>query len=86
MGNRTTHVDSANAAEDDVGGFNIAKLLSIADSYTEEARRDDEFATTFFAKSKGWTYEKAMTILLRMEADGYVTRRKVGRLTLWRVK
>lgn len=85
MGNRKTDVERADAGEGGIERFDFARLLAIADEYAADRRQDGEFATTWFAQKKGWTYNRAMKVLLRMERDGVVTRRKSGPMTLWRM-
>jgi hypothetical protein len=85
MGKGKTHVERADAGADRVERFDINRLLAIADEYGADIPRDDEFATTWFAEQKGWTYERAMKALKEMEKRGLVTSRKTGRITRWRI-
>ncbi len=85
MGKGKNHVVGADAGADRVERFDINRLLAIADEYANDIARDDEFATTWFAVQKGWTYERAMKALKEMEKRGLVTSRKTGRITRWRI-
>jgi hypothetical protein len=85
MGKNKTDVVGADAGTDRVERFDIARLLAIADEYANDIARDDEFATTWFATQKGWTYERALKALREMEKRGLVTSRKTGRITRWRI-
>lgn len=66
--------------------FDVARLLEIAHRYSEDRPAAGEFATSWFAAKKGWTYERALKTLRLMEADGLVVSRPVGKRTLWRVR
>lgn len=66
--------------------FDVARLLEIADRYTPDRPVAGEFATTWFAQQKGWTYERAMRALKKMEAEGVIVSRTIGNRTLWRVR
>jgi len=85
MGNRKTDVERADAAEDRVAAFNVARLLEIAEQYTEPKRRPDEFTMTWLAKQKGWSQEKSADALAKMERDGIVTSRVYNGQKLWRM-
>lgn len=85
MGNRKTDVERADAGAGGVERFDFARLLAIADQYAADKPQVGEFATSWFAQQKQWTYDRTMKTLRRLEADGYVTSRKAGRVTLWRI-
>lgn len=85
MGKDKADVERARGSAHRVERFDVARLLAIADEYANDRPRENEFATTWFAKAKGWTYERAMKTLRRMESDGVVTSRRAGHITLWRM-
>lgn len=85
MANRKIDVVSADAGPDRVERFDVSRLLDIADRYAADRRQTGEFATSWLAQKKGWTYDRAIRALMAMEADGLVTRRQAGRITLWRM-
>ena len=66
--------------------FDLARLLEIAHRYSDDRPAAGEFATSWFAHKKGWTYERALKTLRLMEADGLVASRPVGKRTVWRVR
>ena len=85
MGNRKTDVERPDAAEDRIASFDVARLLEIAERYTEPKRRPDEFTMTWLAKQKGWIQEKSAAALAKMERDGIVTSRVYNGQKLWRM-
>lgn len=85
MGNRKADVERSDAAEDRVASFDVARLLEIAEQYTEPKRRLDEFTMTWLAKQKGWSQEKTSAALAKMEKDGIVTSRIYNGQKLWRM-
>ena len=85
MAKNKNDVDGADADEDRVARFNLERLLEIADEYAKDKQREGEFSTTWFAQQKGWTYDRAIKVLRRMEADGMVTSRKAGPTTWWTI-
>lgn len=86
MAARKTDVDGADAEAGGVRRFDLAQLFAIADQYAADKPQTGEFATSWFAEQKQWSHDRAMKTLRRMEADGYVTSRKAGRVTLWRIR
>lgn len=80
---RTDDVERSSSSADSVESFDLARLLKIADQYAVDKKRANEFSTTQFAKMKGWTYERAMQALAKMEKDGIVVSRRAGAVRYW---
>ena len=86
MGKEKTDVVGPGTDARRVERFDVSRLLEIADRYTADRPVAGEFATSWFASQKGWTYERAMKTLKRMESEGVVASRLSGKRMLWRVR
>lgn len=85
MGKRTVDVDGAGSAAHHGGGFDVARLLEIANRYSVRKAEAGEFTAHAFSRLKGVSHQTATRILSEMLAENMVTCRSVRDVTYWRM-